>query len=323
MESGRFDHLVSREGVLDSGELASRETLYVGRNGKAVERFCLDRDGGRSFIFKPLTNPETVGRETWVYRNILPHIPVRYPALHAHAPHLDAGRYWAVYEDLGPLEHRFDRETLVRAAAAIPYWHQLPIESVPSGFSGHTPRVEQVSEEVWGQREALERVLTEASFPVSLIPEALRIAARPDEVADSEAVVLHGDYHPLNISLRKDELIVLDWEYVQINSVYWDLYNLLDMTSPNYRKPDMSGALRNEVLAAYYARRQQLGWSSEFDTFRNHYYRYALAYSLWILLLIDKDLQKGSFDTAALLEQRQETLAIAANLLLGENTNQA
>lgn len=314
-----WDQMVLYDGTLDSSKLASRETLYIGRNGKAVERFVVDSDDNRSFIFKPLTNLETIGRESWVYQNLLPHIPARYPILLAQAKHRDAERYWAIYEDLGQLEHRFDRDTLIKAAAAIPSWHQLPVESVPADFTGHTPNADKILREVQAKFSVLKTTLERLSVPAYLIDRAERIIQQMDDGLLSEMTVSHGDYHPFNLSLRNDQITILDWEYVHLNSVYWDLYNLLDITSPNYRRSEISTSLRNEVLQVYYARRLQLGWSSRFPTFQKNYYRYALIHSLWIMTLIEKDLQAGVAERSGLLEQQKETQAILTDILLEEN----
>ncbi|ULL17921.1 aminoglycoside phosphotransferase family protein [Paenibacillus sp. H1-7] len=319
MDSILFDQMVRQDGTLDSSKLVSRETLYVGRNGKAVERFVVENDDHSSFIFKPLTNLETIGREMWVYDHLLPHIPVRFPNLLAQAKHRDADRFWAIYEDLGPLQHRFDRDTLVKAAAAIPSWHQLPMDCLPADFTGHTPKVDVVLNEVREKSELWQSILEKRSVPAYLIDRAARILQQVDDELQSEWTVSHGDYHPLNLSVRNDEIIILDWEYVHLNSMYWDLYNLLDITSPNYRRPEVNASVRNEVLQVYYARRLQLGWSSRFHTFQKNYYRYALIHSLWIMTLIDKDLKAGKLDRDALLEQQKETLAIVTDLLLEEN----
>lgn len=319
MDSILFDQMVLQDGTLDSSKLASRETLYVGRNGKAVERFVVEHDDHPSFIFKPLTNLETIGREMWVYEHLLPHIPARFPNLLAQANHRDADRFWAIYEDLGPLQHRFDRDTLVKAAEAIPSWHQLPLDCLPADFTGHTPKVDKVLNEVREQSELWQSILEQLSVPAFLIDRAARIVYQVDDGLQSECTVSHGDYHPLNLSVRNDEITILDWEYVHLNSMYWDLYNLLDITSPSYRRPEVNASIRNEVLQVYYARRLQLGWSSRFNTFQKNYYRYALIHSLWIMTLIDKDLKAGKLDRDALHKQQQETLAIVTDLLLEEN----
>lgn len=316
MDSILFDQMVRKDGTLDSSKLASRETLYVGRNGKAVERFVVEQDDRPSFIFKPLTNAETVGREPWVYEHLLPHIPAKTPSLLAYAQHRNADTYWAIYEDLGELQHRFDRETLVSAAHAIPFWHQLPLDSLPTDFTGRIPTVDKVLNKVAKQSGLWQTILAKLSVPAYLIGRAARIVEQIDHDVPSEWAVSHGDYRPHNVSLHNNAIAILDWENMHVNSIYWDLYNLLDITSPHYRRPEVNAQLRNEVLQVYYARRLQLGWSSEFCTFHNNYYRYALLHSLWILTLIDKDMKAGKLDGAALLEQQRETLAIVTDILL-------
>ncbi len=298
------------DGTLDESRLLSRELLYVGRNGKAVERFSIETAHGvESFIFKPLTNVDTLGREQWFSRHLLPSVPIRYPRLLGQAGHDDADRYWTIYEDLGNLDHRFDKQTLSAAAAVIPHWHQLPLDSVPSSFAGHSPHVNDVLSIVTERLDRLAEIATGLSMPADLWSVFRRALLRLDGVFSSETTVSHGDFHPYNITLRGGELIVLDWEYVHRNSVYWDLYNLLDITSPRYRRPAMEDEWRKEALHTYVERRAAMGWVPPDDFIRGYYF-YAGIYSAWILLLIDNDLRSGSFERSALTAQQRETYAV-------------
>jgi len=326
----QWKRYVREDGTLDEEQLAGREVLYIGRNGKAVERF-VGIGMNVSVIFKPLTNLDTIGREIWVYEQLLPSLAVRYPHLLAYAEHRDPDRFWAIYEDLGTLRHSWDSGILLQAAQQIPSWHALPPEQIPASFEGHSPQVNEVLRQVTEVRPgwSLKNTLTGLSWPIERIRSVFSLLQSFPSGLEGETVVSHGDFHPMNLALLADgELAVMDWEYVHRNSVFWDLYNLLDITSPRYRKPVIAPSLRSEVLAAYVQRRKQLGLgfilfeddqgnSSDPAQFQNAYCRYALVYSLWILLLIEKDLanEQAKEETDALKEQRRETVQICFDLL--------
>lgn len=319
LEQVRWDRFVQEDGTLNAVQLTSREVLYVGRNGKAVERFTGKGIDG-SYIFKPLTNPDTLGREIWVYDHLLPLLPVRFPRLVAQAGHRDPDRYWAIYEDLGRLTHGWDWETLLRAAGSIPLWHELPPELIPASFQGHSPSEDIVRQQVSEAKPdwSLEHTLTGLGWTSERVRLArlLLDSEIPGFGLEQETVISHGDFHPMNLSLLEDgKLAVLDWEYAHRNSVFWDLYNLLDITSPRYRKPVIPPSLRNEVLRAYLKRREELGTVLSPIPFCKAYYRYALLHSLWILLLIEKDFMNSGPDSTGLKEQQRETLQICTDIL--------
>ncbi|OXM86912.1 phosphotransferase [Paenibacillus rigui] len=319
MVKGPWDRLVQKDGQLDDGQLISRNILYIGRNGKKVERFIAKGLDG-SYIFKPLTNEDTMGREIWIYRNVLPLLKVRYPRLLAYAEHQDPKRFWAIYEDLGELTHNWDWGTLLHAAQAIPLWHELPLEQVPASFEGHSPGWKEVRRQVtevtpgWSLAETLGRL----QWTEQQIRQAMTLLDSPlPDGLEMAMVISHGDFHPMNLSLLAGgELVIMDWEYVHRNSVFWDLYNLLDITSPRYTKPVVEPSLRKEVLLAYVRRRASLGTSINAESFMTAYYHYALLHSLWILLLVEKDLKNCTADEVpALREQQQITQHISRDLM--------
>ena len=120
-------------------------------------------------------------------------------------------------------------------------------------------------------------------------------------------MISHGDYHQGNVCRREDEFIILDWEFVHHNSVYWDLYCLLDMSHPDFPKK-ISSTTRLAALHAYVNRRASFGWEANSDTFVANYHRYAIVHSLWMLGLIENDLQKGQWEVAKLRRAQQETI---------------
>lgn len=316
MDNWRF--IVDEEGRLIGDLLLERQAIYTGRNGKQVERIAVAGNKGETLrlIFKPLTCADTKGREAWFSAHVLPLLPmIRYPRLLGAADHDDPERYWLIFEDLGELDHSYIEATLTRAASVMPYWHLLPLETVPELFEGHTPPVEQVWPIVAGEREELVRFLSRLGAGGELIGALSAFIRERSAIPwDSELVVSHGDLYPLNVVLRDDELIVLDWEYIHRGSVYWDLYNLLDITSPTYRRPPVDCETRLSVLKTYAGQRERMGKPVRPD-FIPQYHAYSAAYSAWILLLIGRDLAAGRHNPQELCRQGAETLRILEQML--------
>jgi len=304
-----WERVVREGGTLDNDFIVRREALYEGRNGKVVERFFVETAMGiQSFIFKPLTNPLTLGREQWAEQYLLPIIAVRTPRLLATASHKEAHRYWAIFEDLGHLPPLVDAAAFVEASRMVATLHKLPLSTVPKSFDGHSPLLEKVREHVEANWERLWQIMTEAAIPLGLFDVLKNEAVKREGAINEEWVVCHGDLHPSNVSLKNGQLIVIDWEYVQQNSVFWDLYNLLDITSPSYRR-DLEPETRLAALESYVHARVNAGWRQP-SRFMWDYHFYTAVYSAWILLLIDNDIKGGRFDLHTLVLQRKETCDI-------------
>ena len=287
-----FSDLVTGDGLLDKTKVLEWEALYKGMGGKTVERFTIRTDKGvASYIFKPLNNREAVGREAWVHRSLLPHLPrIAVPKLLASAPHHDPDRYWTIFEDLGPLEHQLSENEVVQAASLIPCWHQLPLSLIPRSLTGNKPLYRDILRHVHRNREQAESLLLRLGMPPKWISPLHQIILGAEQTVDSETVVSHGDFHRGNIAVAGGEIVILDWEHAHRNSPFWDLYNLLDLTHPVFRR-QTSDALRQSALNAYIASRRRLGWE-EPPGFIRSYYEYAAVHSVWMLLLIQDDLQR-------------------------------
>lgn len=314
---------VRPDGELDPGRVARRETLYVGRNGKAVERFWLDVGGRpRSFVFKPLTNDDTAGREIWAYAHVVPSVAARVPRMLAHhaCGRWSGNGHWIIYEDLGKLRHRFRLAVARVAACAAVSWHKLPAELVPERYGGHSPKFDRVVEAVTARWPRLSALTEEFGLGKGCGNAADRLLAgsigRTAGEAAGETVVAHGDFHPSNIAVRGGELVILDWEYVHLNSAYWDLYNLLDITSPRYRRAPATIRTRQAVLRAYLDARRAHGRPVADEAgFASGYYGFAAIYSAWILAMIERDLEGAAHDRTALAAQREETVAVFRDCL--------
>jgi hypothetical protein len=302
----QWQQVVRLDGTLDPDRTTDRIVLYTGRNGKRVERFRLSEhpDAG-TFIFKPLTNPDTLGREPWLYQRLLPLIPVRVPRLLATAEHSNPETYWSIFEDVGPLAHRNDECAVMKAAEAMAHWHRLPLNMVPSHFRGDKPGYEEAWETVTRERNAILSLYQAWGAPDFSVRKWLQTVEQSPELSISETVICHGDFHCGNFSLAGQELTVLDWEHAHRNSVFWDLYHLLDMTHPLYRKQNNS--IRMKALQAYGSARGSFGWTGYTPRFIREYHLFASVYSAWMILLIGSDMEKSTWNTEGLTEQMKET----------------
>jgi len=303
---------VSDDGELISERITQEETIYVGRNGKAIKRFALAADPSTTYIFKPLTNPQTIGREPWAHRHLLPLLPVRAPGVVAFAGHDDPDRYWIVCEDEGSLRHELGENELVAAARLVASWHRLPLELVPAEYVGDKPAYAAIRAELRDRYSELASSVAAAPDPLPpQLAEALHAAvfAASDPAYVDVPVVSHGDLHRGNVAAAPaaEQLLVLDWEHIHRNAAYWDLYHLLDITHPTFRR-DITPRVREAALAAYAEERRRLGWDGDLRKFTIGYAAFAALYSAWMLLLIEADRRKSLWSPAELSAAREETM---------------
>lgn len=319
--------VIRPDGSLGGERVLRRETLYRGLNGNRVERFW---DARRSYIYKPVGFPKTAGREQWVARHLRPLLAgIRMPDIVAASvprPGEAAGPAWLIYEDLGELRPPRDAADAARAAGWAAAWHRLSADLVPASFDGHTPRLEEVAEQIGADPAALRRRLARAG-----VAEAAKWADRLPELVrlvPPRETVCHGDYYPGNIAVNFPEPVVLDWEFVQRNHPYWDLYCLLDITSFRYRKIPLENRDRIAALRRYRAAlgdehgaerenpaEAPAGGDAAFAAFAVGYAAFAAVYSAWILGLIERDLASGRAERRALERQWRETAGVLIDCL--------
>lgn len=308
-----FSHLVLDSGTLDPSKVRECHTLYTGRNGKSIIRFTPAYAEG-SYVFKPLTNPATIGREIWVQEHLLPHLPVSVPRIVASADHGDPERYWTIFEDAGPLRHALRDEEVIEACKAIPLWHQLNVELVPEHFIGDKPDSLATGNFLLSNWERLSTLIAQWGFEPGTVECLREIVSNPGEMRNDENVICHGDFHRGNIAFRQGELILLDWEHVHRNHPFWDLYHLLDMTHPRFRRT-ITMQLRLSALTAYLDRRIAMGWEGHAASFLRDYHKYAAIHSAWMMMLIQSDLEKESWPLSDLLAAKEETIQSLADCL--------
>lgn len=274
--------LVLAEGKLNERLIFRREVLYTGLNGRNVERFYLTQT--ESYIFKPLTNNEQLGKEVSVYENILPFFPAIFPKLISFSKNKDPERSWMIFEDVGPLSHVYMEETVFGVVKWIAWWHSLDVEEIgyipPAGLK---PSIGKIVADIQAKKDELLSIL-KLEKQVRFIFEML------DDFMFSKTMVLsHGDLHVGNYAVVDSRVVVLDWEYAHLNTPFWDLYHVIDLSHPLYPKT-ASWELREQALTLYLDEAEL-----EYDrtAFFIEYHLFAAVFSMWMILLIRKDLRSG------------------------------
>ncbi|NQX58668.1 hypothetical protein HQN88_07290 [Paenibacillus qinlingensis] len=307
--------LMDNQIFLESGHVRDdiphvREVIYVGRNGQKVERIHIQADDTTtSFIYKPLTNYPNKGKEVWLQENVHVRIPeVHIPKILYYSQELEPEKEWMVFEDLGELEHNFNSDMMLKTAEFIPYWHLLPTSLLPEEFDGHSPRVKEIQSFILSKDVQMRQICQRLGFLDDDIAYFDQNILRYDHL-DLETVVSHGDLYPLNIGEVNHTIFIFDWEYVHTNSVFWDLYSLMDITSPQYRRLVIGQDSRLAILTKYISVRESLQ-SPTHGSFIAEYHIFSALYSMWLLLLIEEDIAQEKFEKSALLRQYNETSEI-------------
>ena len=104
-------------------------------------------------------------------------------------------------------------------------------------------------------------------------------------------VLSHGDLHLGNYGISQNKLVILDWEYAHLNTRFWDLYHLIDLSHPLHPKT-VTSELRNKILSEYYDQASTYGIETNRASFKNEYYLFSATFSLWMIMLIEGDLKR-------------------------------
>jgi hypothetical protein len=305
---------VSANGTLDNKKIMKSEKLYQGTNGRFVERFYISPS--ESYIFKPLTNESQIGKELWVYENILTQFPPIYPRILAHSRSSRPDTNWMILEDLGKLRHVFEGELVLRVVKWVGWWHRFPIKHLANvGLKGPKPMISEITRTIFSEEEKLLRILIDNEMD----PNILKLLHQTlhETKLDTDLVLSHGDLHLGNYAYSQDSIVVLDWEHAHLNLPYWDLYHLLDLTHPVYPKWP-SSEIRVKALEMYL---NEFGEEEHRDRalFKQHYFLFSIIFSLWVLLLIEKDLERNDTKwTMEQLERQKRETVEGLRQILGE-----
>lgn len=307
---GCGEMVLPKDIVLDNGELNEqriwkRERLYKGMNGRYVERFYLSPD--ESYIFKPLTNNDQFGKEVWVNNHILPLFPPIFPEMKDYSLHDNPLLSWIIFEDLGPLQHVFNEGTLLAVAKEMAWWHSLSAEAFPGlPLQGLKPNIEAIVKEISEKRAEVLRMVQLLNMDEAAILKIYSILSNFHFL--NKKVLSHGDLHIGNYTMVQGKIKVLDWEHAHLNSPYWDIYHAIDLAHPIFPK-QVTTLLRERILDFYL---EHVVYEVDGTAFKQEYYLFAATFSIWMLLLIQKDLQAGDFgkwSKEELEREQAETLA--------------
>lgn len=309
------NNIVEANGGLNEKLILKKEILYKGMNGRFVERFYLTQDS--SYIFKPLTNNGQLGKEVWVYEHILPHFPAIFPKIISYSINECTELNWMILEDLGQLSHKFNEETVLDVIKWAAWWHSLPVEQLGKvPLNGLKPRIEEIISEVFGKKNEVYRLMSDLTMEQELVDAIFEKLS--DWQLSKLQVLTHGDLHTGNFAVAGTELKILDWEHAHLNSPHWDLYHLIDMSHPLFPKR-VTSPLRERILRTYL---DLVTYEHDRECFFTEYYLVATVFSIWMLLLIQKDLKGngGKWSVEQLNNQFEETVSslrqCAAALLL-------
>ncbi|MEH7095885.1 phosphotransferase family protein [Neobacillus vireti] len=295
--------IVLESGALNDAFILKREVLYKGMNGRFVERFFLSP--ALSFIFKPLTNNGQLGREVWIHQHILPQFPAIYPKIISYKISEQPELNWMILEDLGSLDHDFSATSALEVSKWVAWWHSLPIEKINEvPIPDLKPQMDTITTEVGcGKDEFLQRL---SSLGLERQPIEYVYSLLGKTNFSTRLVLSHGDLHLGNFSLVDHQLKILDWEHTHLNSPYWDLYHLIDMSHPLFPK-QVTSELRQQILEIYL---NQVDFELERDLFMKEYYLFSAVFSIWMIGLIEKDLQAIvlKWPEEQLNRQMQETI---------------
>lgn len=287
--------IVLPDGRLNDNAVWRKEKLYKGMNGKYVERVYVSPS--ESVIYKPLTNPEQAGKEIYAYRHILPSFPPVYPKLLAHSTEqADPESGWALFEDLGRLRHEFDAGTAKRILSCAASWHALPAGRwADAPLRGPKPAAGTIRSGILKDERTWTAFLQSVPGLSPEIHGRLFSALREDDLESAQAalVISHGDLHLGNYALANGRLAVLDWEHVHLNSRYWDLYHVLDLSHPLFPKT-LGSAERESLLDSYIEAASRCGGPPLEHDFKRRYYLFSSLYSLWMLKLIAGDIERNN-----------------------------
>lgn len=299
------DDYILKNGQLNDSIILKREPLATITKNRKIERVYISPV--ESFIFKRFNNDKQGGREIWVQENILTFFPDFYPKIIANSLLDSRNNGWIAFTDLGSIKHEYTSDILNDVTKQIVWWHSLPIsmwKNVPS--NGLKPKIAEIKAEVLQRKNKMYQSVSICNIPLRNISMFFSLLEKWE--FSKELVLSHGDLHLGNFGRSQNKLVILDWEYAHLNTRYWDLYHLIDLSHPLYPKT-VTYELRNQILNKYYDQTYSSRNKMKKERFKVEYYLFSATFSLWMIMLIQEDLkQKDNRWTAeSLMNQLNET----------------
>jgi thiamine kinase-like enzyme len=299
------DDYILENGQLNDSIIVKREPLETITKGRIIERVYTTPE--ESFIFKRFTNDSQSGKEIWVQENILTSFPNFYPKIIAYSFSVSQYTGWTAFTDLGSIKHEYTSDILNDVTKQIVWWHSLPVgmwKNAP--LSGLKPKIEEIKMSLMQSKNKINKYLSIANIPKRYISVLFSHLEKWE--FSKELVLSHGDLHTGNFGMSQNKLVILDWEYAHLNTRYWDLYHLIDLSHPLYPKK-VTSELRNQILNEYFNRANSSRSKLQKESFKAEYYLFSATFSLWMIMLIVEDLKRkdNRWTEEVLMNQLDET----------------
>ncbi len=284
----------------------------IARTAQAMVVRLLPRDG-LPLIVKASHNHPAIRREAALYETYVRHLPVCAPQVAGSGQ----SRQWAwiAYRDdqLVPITTR--RHGILMAVAAAARLHQA---DPPAGgavrvpLSTHTPDLAEVLRQTLVvDPSVFATAMGACGWPAAARRQVSQLYRRIESWGQAlmrrPRVLCHGDLHLGNLmwSRAHRQPAVIDWEYLHPDYDYFDLFQLLDATSPT--TPLWRPLGRRRVLLAYARARSDL--RERTAAWLRGYLQFAAIHLLWIATRIQADREAGRHPGGELNRQERETYA--------------
>lgn len=279
---------------------------YLNERQTVSRIIALDEGTERSFIYKTNMSEIAFRVEQFVRSDDFQ------TTCRVHIPRLlDAGYdtlhdgYWMSVEDIGFHGPDFSitaRERGIRQLVSI---HQYPTDALLLPTQTYMPSLLEMYDDLRLRQGTYRQALAWlglSPFQTNHLFEEIWRMERA--LLQTEMVVAHGDFHPLNLAFSNETLYIMDWEFLQKHSIFLDLYLLLDQTDPSYRIR-VTPSERIYLLEAYLDERAKRGWPIP-SSFIHLYHLFAAIYALRLVPFVAADMESHRFVHHQLALQKTE-----------------
>ncbi len=274
--------------------------------------------GERMYILKLTRDTGALRRELAAHGQVVSRLKVATPAvLGGGAFGRGPGGYILFADDRLRAAHPRRVDEMARVLARL-HATRLRDLALPETARSHTPGVAEVARRVDGATPGecdgwLAPFAPGGQGRRAALDILARLQERSASVWEETAPALcHGDSHAGNFMAppRGGQLRLIDWEFVHVDHPYFDIFQLLDATSPHTALPMFPSRLR--ALSSYHA--AAAGGLPPLRRFAQGYLQYALVHLFWILSLIHEDARQGRHSAMGLMRQGRETRRLIGDI---------